>query len=603
MSTLAEDRNGGAVPARDGLRLALINSRFEAIVRAMGNTLLRSARSAVLSSAKDFSVCVLTAEGEMVSMVESLPVHVVGADLQARHMRDTHGDLRAGDAFLHNSPYHGNSHAADWGLLVPVVDAGGTHRYTVLAKAHLADCGNAMPTTYMASAKDVYEEGALIFPSVKVQDGYRDVDDIVRMAQARIRVPDMWWGDYLALVGAARIGERRVLALLDEHGPEELEAYLRDWFDYSEQRMIEAIADLPAGSKRSSGFHDAIPGVLDDGVEIHTEVTVDPAVGEVTVDLRDNPDCLPSGANLTEATSRAAAINGVFVGLGGKVPVNAGSFRRINVLLRENCCVGIPRHPASCSLATTNLSEIVGACVSSSFATFSDRYGIAEFGRIQPASWAVVSGTDPRREGAPFINQFFLACTGGAGTPVADGWLTAQAIAAAGNIRQDSVEIDELKYPIRVLEQRLVPDSEGPGRRRGAPSARVEFGPVETSIDVAYISDGTYTAPRGVRGGGNGATAQQRKRDTDGETSDELGVFSIVRLDPGESIVSVTSSGAGYGPPEEREPERVLDDVREQLVSCERAREVYRVAIENGVVDDAATAMLRAAEGIDGGTA
>ena len=58
--------------------------------------------------------------------------------------------LCRGDAFLNNSPYHGNSHAADWSLLMPVIDAEGEHRFTVLAKAHLADCGNAMPTTYVA---------------------------------------------------------------------------------------------------------------------------------------------------------------------------------------------------------------------------------------------------------------------------------------------------------------------------------------------------------------------------------------------------------------------------------------------------------------------
>ncbi len=57
--------------------------------------------------------------------------------------------LERGDAFLHNSPYHGNSHAADWCVVVPVVDDDGVHRYTVLAKAHLADCGNSIPTTYV----------------------------------------------------------------------------------------------------------------------------------------------------------------------------------------------------------------------------------------------------------------------------------------------------------------------------------------------------------------------------------------------------------------------------------------------------------------------
>ena len=88
-----------------------------------------------------------------------------------------------------------------------------------------------------------------------------------------------------------------------------------------------------------------------------------------------------------------------------------------------------------------------------------------------------------------------------------------------------------MKYPIRVLKQRLVTDSEGPGRRRGAPSALVEFGRSTLRSMWRTYPDGTFTAPRGVRGGGQGATAQQRKRHADGEVSGELGVFSIVRLD------------------------------------------------------------------------
>src|ERR671910_834095 len=214
--------DGARTPARresSPYALALFSNRFEGIVRAMMNTLLRTARSAILNTARDFSCCVLTRDDELLAMAESLPIHVMsGPDLIARYMKDSHPDLRRGDAFLHNSPYHGNSHAADWCVVVPVVDDEGVHRYTVLAKAHLADCGNSVPTTYVADARDVYNEGALIFPCVKVQEAYRTREDVVRMAQVRIRVPELWYGDFLALLGAARIGERRVLELIREAG-------------------------------------------------------------------------------------------------------------------------------------------------------------------------------------------------------------------------------------------------------------------------------------------------------------------------------------------------------------------------------------------------
>src|SRR5262245_57241673 len=144
-----------------GVELALMQSRFEGVVRAMLNTLLRSARTAVLGVAHDFSCCILTAEGQLFAWAESIPIHTLrGPDLMSDWMHRLHPGLKRGDAFLNNSPYHGNTHAADWSILVPVVDTQGVHRFTVVAKAHQGDCGNAKPTTYEIHAKDVYEEGA-----------------------------------------------------------------------------------------------------------------------------------------------------------------------------------------------------------------------------------------------------------------------------------------------------------------------------------------------------------------------------------------------------------------------------------------------------------
>ena len=102
---------------------------------------------------------------------ESIPIHVMsGPDLVSASLARLHPELHAGDAFLHNSPYHGNSHAADWSIIVPVIDDAGEHRFTVFAKAHQADIGNGEPTTYAFNARDVYEEGALIWPCVKAQE-------------------------------------------------------------------------------------------------------------------------------------------------------------------------------------------------------------------------------------------------------------------------------------------------------------------------------------------------------------------------------------------------------------------------------------------------
>jgi N-methylhydantoinase B len=587
-----------AAPRLDPVQMAVVQSRLEGTVRAMIHTLLRSARSGILGVAKDFSCCILNADDEVVASAGSIPIHVMqGPDMMSKWMKRFHPDLRRGDAFLHNSPYHGNSHAADWSMLVPVIDHDGVHRFTVLAKAHQGDCGNGEPTTYAINARDVYEEGALIWPCVKAQENYRDNEDLIRTCQMRVRVPEQWWGDYLALVGSARIGERRLLGLLEELGPDMLRTYARQLFDESEERMIRAIRSLPRAHRTAVSVHDPFPR-LPDGVPVKVTVDVDPVDARITVDLRENPDCLPVGINLSEACARTAALIGVFNSIGKVDPIghelaaNAGSFRRVSVLVRENCCVGIPRHPHSVSAATTNLQDRVANATMRCFADVMEGIGLAEFGTPVPPSGAVISGTDPRT-GKPFINQLQLAAAGGPGGPSTDGWLTAYSTGANGMMFKDSVEIDEVKHPIRVLEQRILSDTAGDGRRRGAPSALVRIQAVDTSIEFMINSDGTVNHPRGARGGHDGMPADQWVQQAGGEER-SVGAFHRETISPGDVMVSVSSSGGGYGPPWERPPAEVVRDVEEGWLSRERALEVYGVVLDAaGRVDEVATQRLR----------
>jgi N-methylhydantoinase B len=574
-------------------------NRFDAITRSMINTVHRTGRSTVLSTSRDCSCCLLTETGDLLVMAESAPMHVVsGPDLMAKAMMRFHPDLRRGDAFLHNSPYHGNAHAADHSILVPVIDDDGVHHFTVFVKGHMADCGSSQPTTYFATPRDVYEEGSPIFPAVQIQRGYEDIDDIVRMCELRIRVPEQWKGDYYALLGGARIGERSILELGRELGWDALHGCAAEWFNYSERRMINAINKLPSGRITVSGFHDPFPGVPD-GVPLSVTVETKSDEAVIEVDLRDNPDCVPCGLNLTEASTRAAVMTGIHNSIEPSIPTNEGSARRLRIQLRENCCVGIPRHPASCAAATTNLADRITNLIQRALAELGDGIGMAEAGPILPPGGAVISGSDPRAGGAPFVNQIFLGLTGGAGSPNSDGWLTLTSVGAGGMSFRDSVEIDELRFPIRVYEQRIVADSGGAGRFRGAPSGYVEYGPLDCTLEIIYASDGSVYPAEGVRGGRQGKPAEQHKRDSDGALSPLEGCARIV-LQPGESIVSVFAGGGGYGDPFEREPERVAKDVAHGFVTREGAFRDYGVAVTSEyAVDHDGTTKARAGQGND----
>lgn len=586
----------------DSVQLAVLESRFDAIARSMLNTLLRSARTGVLAVAHDFSCAVLTKDGDLLAWAESIPIHVLhGPKEMVQTMKRFHPDLKRGDAFLHNSGYHGCSHTADWTMLIPIIDDDGEHHFTVLAKAHQGDCGNSVPTTYMWQARDVYEEGGLIFPAVKVQSNYEDNQDIIRMCQMRIRAPDHWWGDYLALMGSARIGERRTLDLMQEVGADTLLAYSRQWLQMSDELMEERLRQIPKGKATATTIHDPLP--LDamteagygDGIPIKVTVETFPEEGRMVVDLRENPDNLPSGINLSEACAKSSALIGVFLGIGKGVPSNGGSLSRVDVLIREGCCVGSPVHPYSCSASTTNLQDRVANATLEALAEIADGWGMGQFGYGQAAGGSVISGTDPRT-GKPFVNQLYLAASGGPGTPFhTDGWLNAYTVGGCGMLYKDSIEIDEQIHPIRVVAEKRIIDSEGPGRSIGASATFTEFGPVGCSMEVVNGGDGSVVPARGARGGGEGTQMQMWRRKVDG-TLEEIPTFHRITLADGETLVGVSCSGGGYGPPTERELEAVSKDVLERVITPERAKEVYGVAVDlDGVIDHDATAALRAA--------
>lgn len=565
----------------DRTTLAIMANRLDSITREMSNTVVRTARSTTMA-ARDFSCCIVSSEHDLLACPEGMPAHVFGMGPSARSMTEMHPDFCQGDAFLHNDPYIGNSHAADHQILVPVFYEG-KHVFTACTKAHQVDVGNALPTTYMPTARDVYAEGALIFPCVRIQSDYQDVKDIVRMCEKRIRGFEIWYGDYLAQLGAARLAERKLLEFCSKFGLETVRHFVGNWLDYSERIAAEAIAALPSGRFAGSTRLDPFPGIPD-GLELKVDIQVDSEDGLVTVDLRDNPDCVPAGLNLTETTATNGGVAAVLCVLNSKrdpgrltVPNNAGSFRRIRVLLRENCVVGIPRHPVSCSLATNTVADRVHGMIIHAFTGLGDGYGLAEPCYGSPPYMGVASGYDRNRD-RMYIMQIASGTAGGPASAISDGWLMLLVANAAGMAYIDSTEVMEQKNPLIIWDKALRIDSEGAGRQRGAPGNVCIYGPRWDPMEVHYFLEGVANLPKGACGGGS-PSGPEVWRIEDGSWINVPDVIGAAELVPGQTLVSLSAGGGGYGNPLDRDPDLVLEDVTEGWLSVERASAVYGVQL------------------------
>ena len=183
-------------PAIDPVVTAVIANRIDGIVREMTNTLLRAARSAVISSARDFSCGICTGDNQL--LAASRACRSTSSASTSRPAAMTRAAPRAGRRrrLPAQRPYTGNTQPADHTFLVPVfVD--GEHLFTAVAKAHQADIGNSIPSTYHAGAKDVYEEGALIFPSCASSATTAGRGHRAHGAQPHPGA-SQWYGDFLA---------------------------------------------------------------------------------------------------------------------------------------------------------------------------------------------------------------------------------------------------------------------------------------------------------------------------------------------------------------------------------------------------------------------
>jgi len=375
--------------------------------------------------------------------------------------------------------------------------------------------------------------------------------------------------------------------------------FIEEWIDYGRRRAIAAIRVLPAGTWTYALRHDPVPGVAEDGVPIKAVVTVDPEEDMVTVDLRDNPDCVPGGINLSEACATGSCRIGVFYNLDPTIPHNEASASRVAVRLRDGCVVGRPVYPTGTSNATMGINDRLINAVQCSFSHMGEPYGLAEGGVEFSCGMSAISGIDDRKGlGYEYVNYILIALSGGPGSYGHDGWLTYEAPNGGGVLALDSIEVDEAMFPVLVESRRIARDTIGCGQWNGAPATEGSYRSLSGAITVIYSSDGDVNPSRGVLGGLGGAPSTNAKRIANGEI-EKLPGFHLEVCQPGEAMQFRSGAGGGYGESRRRDPARVATDINRKWLSEERAEEAYGVAVKlaaNGVdyvVDEERTATLR----------
>src|SRR5688572_22127801 len=344
--------------AVDPITVSVIQHRLRAIVEEMGEAMLRTSYSQILNSSRDFSTALCGPDGRLIAQAEHVPIHVGALPFAAKSVHEFFkGRIRPGDVYLLNDPYHGGNHLPDLTAFVPVFD-GDRMVFWSINRSHQSDIGGATHGAYNASATEIFQEGIRIPPLMLYEQGKRR-EDVYEMIVLNVRHPRDFRGDLAAMIGSARVGERRLHALLAEYGTELTLAGVEAVLDSAERRTRACIATFQDGVFRGEA-------IIDDDGRGHRDLWIRAVVtkrgSDLTVDITDCHPQVTSFINSSYANMRASVAMAVAYLIDGDIPKNDGTFRPVTVIAREGTIVWATA-PAPVTLCTNCCAQEIGEAI------------------------------------------------------------------------------------------------------------------------------------------------------------------------------------------------------------------------------------------------
>ena len=569
--------------ATDPVLFEVIRNALVEATEEMSVTLRRTAYSTNIKTRLDYSCAFVDAAGRMVAQAFCQPAHLVTTGRIVPRAVTEYGpeNLAPGDGLLVNDPHRQASHLNDVFLISPFYFKGKLIGY-VANTCHHVDVGGGAPAS-IGVFREVYQEG-FILPVVKLLAGGEVVEDVLKMFLANVRAAREVSGDLRAQVAANNIGIRRLTQLFDRYGTEVLHRYVDRLIDYAEQRVRAEIRKLPQGTFTAEGCLDD-DGITNEPVHLKAKVSIEE--DRVTFDFTGTDAQRPAPMNCNLTQTFTACVYVLKCLTDPDIPLNEGFYQPIHVIAPEGLAVN-PRPPTAIVGGWEVCARLCEILFKALAPAVPDRVPAGTKGMICQIGFG---GRDPR-SGEYYC--FYETMAGGyGGRYSSDGPDAVQT--HVQNTQNAPVEETEQNYPVRITRYSLVPDSEGPGRFRGGLGLCREYQFIDHEPTFTILADRVRFPPWGLFGGGDGKPARY-SRITDG-TDHQMPSKTTVSVARDDLIRLETCGGGGYGPAWEREPARVLRDVRERKISAARAREFYGVAIDSreGTIDLVETDRLRSA--------
>jgi len=549
-------------PTADPITLEIIQSSLQAISDEMFAAFRKTAMSAIIYEVLDMGTAITDGVGNLASSGAGIPAFVGVLDKAVKRIIELNAadGIRPGDVFATNDPYYGGvTHLNDVVLAMPVFADDELVAWTANI-AHWNDIGGMVPGGISNEAKEIFQEG-LRLPAVKLIAEGTPIPSVMEIMKANSRLPDYLQGDMWAGIAAVRVGERRILELVDKYGLDTFTTALETFMTYGEQVARSALRDLPQGRFELEEEQDS--GAV-------YKVTVVISEDEFVVDLSDNPD-QDSGPNNASRDGTMVAAQMIFMNItGAHASANAGHFRPLKLLTRPGS-VFDPKPPAAFGTyyeVEIRIYDLIWRCLA------------PHFKELPAGSFASICGTfigGPHPDTGRHFTIVEPEVGGWGGSARRDG-NSAVFSGFHGDTFNCPAEVAEARYGLFVEQLALNEEPGGEGEHRGGKGIVLDYRVRSNGCFFTCAYTRNKHKPWSLEDGREGSPNYVEVIRGDGSV-EEYALVTALEVNEGDVIRLHTANGAGYGDPRRRPRELVLAYLRDGYISEETARTVYGTAV------------------------
>jgi 5-oxoprolinase (ATP-hydrolysing) len=513
----------------DPVRLEIFSNLFKAIAEQMGVTLQNTSVSVNIKERLDFSCALFDGAAHLVANAPHIPVHLgsMGDSVQAV-VTAFGGTMQPGDAYLLNDPYQGGTHLPDMTVVTPVFLANErAPRFYVASRGHHADIGGIAPGSMPPDSTDITQEGILIQPFALVQQGQLQREAVLALLSTEpypARNPSQNLADLEAQLAANQTGATELQRIVEQYGIETIQSYMQHVQDYAERSVRRVIDRLQDGQ---------FTYPMDDGAQIQVKVTLDRQRHSARIDFTGTSPQQPTNFNAPRAIIKAVVLYVFRTLVAESIPLNAGCLKPLDIIIPEGCLLN-PQYPAA----------VVAGNVETSQAIANALYGaLGVMAAAQGTMNNLTFGTDRY--------QYYETICGGSGA--GSYFHGADAVQThMTNSRLTDPEVLEGRFPVRVKEFSIRPNSGGQGQYQGGNGA-IRCLQFLEPMTVSVLSSHRVVPPFGLGGGQSGQTGRNSLRTLGAQLSASslqpipLSGRISLKAQAGDCLTIETPGGGGYG--------------------------------------------------------